>query len=123
LRDVWSILVLANYSAALDRRHCISILVLSASDICGDLPPEVDGTVWAGDTILHIKRQQSDPLWRLHLVAREKDGHGDTSRFSWRFPDKGSQGVSSLVCANVFPTFFDLPISTKWFIFVENLFF
>jgi hypothetical protein len=33
LCDVWSILVLVNYSAALDHRHCISSLVLSASDI------------------------------------------------------------------------------------------
>jgi hypothetical protein len=35
---------------------------LSASDICGDFPPEVDDTVCAGDTILHNKRQQSDVI-------------------------------------------------------------
>ena len=67
-------------TAALDHRHYISSLVLSASDICGDLPPEVDGTVCAGDTILHNKRQQSDVIQsdlntrkeRSLLVAREK---------------------------------------------------
>jgi len=188
----------------LDRRHCISSLVLSASDICGDLPPEVDSTVCAGDTIMHNKRQQSDvlqsfsvtstrgrreayllcsrkhgdvsryswsrrsqwtvrcgycrcifynrtgsgrthrwnadtergedstncrilvpltDLWRLRLVAREKAGHGDDSRFSWRFPDKGSWGVCSLVWANVFPAFLDLPISPRWFFFVRKFVF
>jgi hypothetical protein len=48
--------------------------------MCGDLSPEVDGTVCAGDTILHNKRQQSDVKQsdlntrkeRSLLVAREK---------------------------------------------------
>jgi hypothetical protein len=44
------------------RQSFIFRLVLSASDICGDLSPEVDGTVYAGDTILHNKRQQSDVI-------------------------------------------------------------
>jgi hypothetical protein len=39
-------------------QSCISSLVLSTPDICGDLPPEVDGTVCPGDTILNNKRQK-----------------------------------------------------------------
>jgi hypothetical protein len=59
-----------------------------------------------------------------HVKITEKAGHGDASRFSWRFPDKGSKGVSSLVCANVFPAFLDLPISPEVIFFLgENLFF
>jgi len=54
---------------SLDRRHCISSLGLSASDICGDLPPEVDSTVCAGDTIMHNKRQQSDVLQSFSVTS------------------------------------------------------
>ena len=46
-------------------QSCISSLVLSASDVCGDLPP--DGTVCTGDTILHNKRQQSDVVQSLSV--------------------------------------------------------
>ncbi len=67
-------------------------LVLSASDICGDLPPEVDSTVCAGDTIMHNKRQQSDVLQSFsvtstrgrreaYLLRTRK--HQDVSRYSW----------------------------------------
>jgi hypothetical protein len=75
---------------------------LSASDICGDLPPEVDGTVCAGDTILHNKRQQSDVIQsdlntrkeRSLLVARER---------AWRclvYPDTlEAVGVNELFVA------------------------
>jgi hypothetical protein len=39
------------------------------SDICGDFPPEVDGTVCAGDTILHNKRQQSGVLQSFSMTS------------------------------------------------------
>jgi hypothetical protein len=50
-----------------DPSSFLSITVLlrisfSASDICGDFPPQVDGTVSTGDTILYNKRQQSDVI-------------------------------------------------------------
>ncbi len=155
LGDVWSILVLANYSTDQDRSHCVSSVVLSVSDICGDLPPEVDGTECDLNTrkersllvtrekpwrCLQILLKPSESkrcslrllsmyllpltdLWRLCLVVWEKAWHGDVSRFSWRFPDKDNKGVYSLVCANVFPAFFDILISTRCFFLWENFFF
>ena len=68
-------------------------------------------TYWArwGNTNCRILVPLTD-LWRLCLVAREKTGHGDAPRYSWRVLDKDSKGVCSLVCANVFPSLFDLPI-------------
>ena len=48
-------------------QSCISSLVFSASDVCGDLPP--DGTVCAGDTILHNTRQQSDVVQSLSVSS------------------------------------------------------
>jgi hypothetical protein len=84
LGDVWSILVLANYNAALDRRHCISSLVLSTSDICGDLSPKVDGTVCTGDTILHNKRQQWDVIQSFSVTSTRGRREAWMSRSSER---------------------------------------
>ncbi len=42
-------------------KSCISSLVLSASDIGGEMFA-VDDTVCAGDTIMHNERQQSDVI-------------------------------------------------------------
>jgi len=53
-------------------QSCISILVFSTSDVCGDLPLEVDGTVCAGDTILHNKRQQSDVIQSLPVTSTRR---------------------------------------------------
>ncbi len=58
-------------------QSCISILVFSTSDVCSDLPLEVDGTVCTGDTILHNKRQHSDDKLlhsrSLHQSVRESE--------------------------------------------------
>ena len=67
----------------------ISRLVLSASDICGDFTPEVDGTVYTGDTILHNKRQQSDVIqnWSVRATRgrREKLTCSERERWTWRY--------------------------------------
>ena len=44
-------------------------LLWTASDICGDFPPEVDVTVCGGDTILHNKRQQSDVIQSFSVTS------------------------------------------------------
>ena len=47
------------------------------------------------------------------LRARKLDMEMSPDTLEDFCPDKGSKGVCSLVCVNVFPAFFDLSISTR----------
>jgi hypothetical protein len=74
---------------------------LSASDICGDLPPEVDGTVCAGDTILHNKRQQSDVLQSFSVTSTRGEKLTCSARETMEMPPDTLEavGVNELLVA------------------------
>ncbi len=141
LGDVWTITVLANYSAALDHRHLDPVLYFQSCfvsflylwwfatwswrhglwrrydpaqqktshkvSVTIDTSFTTEQVVVGRIDEIHIlsavraaPRRILVPLtdlWHLYLVVREKTGHGDDSRYSRRFPDKGRKGVCSLV--------------------------
>ena len=65
-------------------QSCISRLVLSATEICGDMII-VDDTVWARDVILYNKRQPSDVIqnWSVGATRGRREKLTCFVRESW----------------------------------------